>query len=156
MRPTGKNVPKDMPGHGQGNPECPPLPLPCPPSPHTAAHSPSDLAIPRGGTEAGRKSQRTRLSHACPLPQPNPAVPPAILSPAHPLTKSPRLPLSPFGPCNKPWPSERGLRGEAPCPRWGKLRLRLALGHSLAPAVFLASPLHIPAVLKVPGFLGAQ
>lgn len=40
----------------------------------------------------------------------------------------------------------------------GKLRLRLALGHrdKLAPAVFLASPLHIPGVPKVPGFQGAQ
>lgn len=44
---------QDMTGHGQESPECPPPGLHHPPSPHTPAHSPSDLAIPRGGQKQG-------------------------------------------------------------------------------------------------------
>lgn len=82
------------------NPECPyPLPLPPPPSPHTPAHSPSDLAIPGGRQKRGERVRGPGLSPR--LLESIPPPVPAALS-LHPLTKSPWLPLSPFGPCNKP------------------------------------------------------
>ena len=104
---------QDMTGHGQESPECPPPDSTIPP-----AHTPQPTHPRTLQSLEGDRSGETELEEQVEPCRP-PAPHPPHCPPACPLTKSPRLPLSPFGPCRKPWPSERGLRGGAPPPGWG-------------------------------------
>ena len=105
---------------GRG-PWCAHLPLPIPPALTPQPTHPRTLQSLEGDRSRERKLEDQ--AEPCPLACPSPTLPhpTPFRSPptAHLLTKSPRLPLSPFGPCHKARPTEGGVGGEGPFPRWG-------------------------------------
>ena len=148
-------VQTEVPGHGwsrQESPEClpppdstvPPALIPQPTHPRTLQSL--------EGNRSGETELREQAEPCCPSPTPRPATLPTSPS-THQVPSAAFVALwtlQKHGPV-------RGRLEEEPHRPDGETEARTgSRSHSLAPAVFLASPLHIPGVPKAPGFLEAR